>query len=147
MAKYKQGLFRPRNPNKYKGDPTNIIYRSSWELRCMMRFDEHPGVIEWSSEEVTVRYRDPISGRVRRYFIDFVVKMQDRDGNIKTVWIEVKPKAQTVPPKVQQKPTKSYLRAVETWGVNSAKWEAAKSVCEEMGYEFQILTEEHILGK
>ena len=23
--------YRPYNPEKYKGDPTNIIFRSSWE--------------------------------------------------------------------------------------------------------------------
>ncbi|NDB85179.1 MAG: head completion protein, partial [Alphaproteobacteria bacterium] len=27
-----KGKFNPKNPNKYKGDPTNIIYRSRWEL-------------------------------------------------------------------------------------------------------------------
>ena len=28
-----KGRYKPINPSKYKGNPTNIIYRSSWELK------------------------------------------------------------------------------------------------------------------
>ena len=37
-----QGKFRPKNPSKYKGDPTNIIYRSSWELTVFKYLDNNP---------------------------------------------------------------------------------------------------------
>lgn len=30
--KYKQGKYLLQNPEKYLGDPTNVIYRSSWEF-------------------------------------------------------------------------------------------------------------------
>ena len=30
-----KGLFKPLNPQKYKGNHKNIIYRSSWEKRFM----------------------------------------------------------------------------------------------------------------
>ena len=33
------GKFTPKNPSKYRGDPTNIIYRSSWERRVMNYLD------------------------------------------------------------------------------------------------------------
>ena len=32
----------------------------------------------------------------------------------------------------------------KTWGVNSAKWEAAKLYCKNKNWEFKILTEDHI---
>ena len=35
-----KGKFIPQNPKKYNGNPENIIYRSSWELRCMKWFDD-----------------------------------------------------------------------------------------------------------
>ena len=55
-----QGKFRPRNPSKYAGDPTNIIYRSHWELKLMSYLDKHTHVMKWSSEEVVIPYKSPI---------------------------------------------------------------------------------------
>ena len=48
FSKYK-GLFKPKNPKKYKGDPTNIIYRSSWEKQMMIYFDNNEHIVEWQS--------------------------------------------------------------------------------------------------
>ena len=45
-----KGKYNPKNPHKYKGDPTNIIYRSLWELKLMMYLDEHRDVVQWASE-------------------------------------------------------------------------------------------------
>ena len=41
---YYSGRFRPSNPGKYKGDPTNIIYRSSWEKKVMIWCDVNSNV-------------------------------------------------------------------------------------------------------
>ena len=65
MAPY-QGYFKPKNPHKYKGDPTNIIYRSSWELKLMKYLDERKDVVKWGSEEIIIPYRSPIDGRVHK---------------------------------------------------------------------------------
>src|SRR5210317_1245582 len=86
-----KGYFKPRNPSKYNGDPTNIIYRSSWEKRCMIYFDKNTNVIKWSSEEMFVPYKSPIDGRYHRYFPDFIIKIKNKLGLIETVMIEVKP--------------------------------------------------------
>ena len=72
MKTYK-GYFKPKNPKKYKGDPTNIIYRSSWECKLMIRLDEDPNVISWGSEEIIIPYRSPIDNKIHRYFVDFIV--------------------------------------------------------------------------
>lgn len=142
MTKYYNGRFKPKNPHKYKGDASNIIYRSSWELKLLLLLDSHPDVIRYSSEEIVIPYRSPIDGRMHRYFVDFYVKKRNHsDGKIEECLIEVKPKAQTVPPKVQNKPNKRYITEVQTWGVNSAKWHAATEYCKDRGWKFLVFTE------
>jgi hypothetical protein len=58
--------------------------------------------------------------------------------------LEVKPKIQTKPPDVQKRKTKRYINEVVTWGVNQSKWKAAEEYCLDRGWEFKILTEEHL---
>lgn len=146
MAKY-QGYFKPRNPQKYKGDPTNIIYRSRWELLVMSRFDIDPNVIWWSSEETIIPYRSPVDNRIHRYYVDFTARLNKPGGGTRTVLIEVKPYKQTQPPVITEgkKKSRRYVNEVMTWGVNSAKWKAARAYCKDRGFEFMVMTE-HELG-
>ena len=74
MSKFYQGRFKPDNPQKYKGDASNIIYRSGWELKLMRYLDKHPHVTRWNSEEIIIPYRSPIDGKMHRYFPDFYVE-------------------------------------------------------------------------
>jgi len=138
------GLFKPRNPSKYIGDYKNIVYRSSWECKVMDWLDRNPDVIAWGSEELTVPYKSPVDGRFHRYFPDFLIKLKTRDNKLKTLMIEVKPKKQTQPPAQQKRKTKQYINEVTTWGVNQAKWKAANEYCMDRGWEFKILTEDHL---
>lgn len=140
MPAFHQGKFKPRHPEKYKGNPTNIIYRSSWELRLMSYLDKHPDVIQWASEEMFVPYRSPIDNKVHRYFPDFIIKKK----NGETIMIEVKPASQVKPPTKKDKVTKRYIKEVYTFGVNQAKWEAAKQYCKNNGWKFQIITENEL---
>ena len=134
------GRFRPRFPKKYRGDPAKIIYRSSWEARCMNYFDLNENIVWWASEEVIVPYRDPF-GKVRRYFPDFIIRVNTREGTTKTIMIEVKPENQKNPPKIQKRKTKRYINEVVTYATNQAKWEAAEEYCSDRGWEFKVLTE------
>jgi hypothetical protein len=138
------GRFSPKNPKKYAGDPTKIIFRSLWELRVMKYLDENPNVIEWKSEEIAIPYISPVDNRRHRYFPDFIVKVRRSDGTTHTMMLEVKPKAQTVEPKTQKKKTKRYITEVMTWGVNSAKWSAAREYCTDKGWEFKLITEDNL---
>ena len=88
-SKYNQGRFHPQNPEKYKGDLQNIIYRSSWELKFMQWCDRNPNVIEYASEEFCIPYLSPIDGRVHRYFPDFIMKVKEQSGEIKKYIIEI----------------------------------------------------------
>lgn len=144
MARYIQGKFKPKNPHKYRGDVSNAIYRSSWELRLMTYLDTHPEIEWWASEELVIPYISPIDGKMHRYFTDFVVKK----SNGEVMVIEVKPAKQTAPPKIDTnlkgKPSKSFLKEVETWGINSSKWEAASDYCRKKGWKFVIMTEKDL---
>lgn len=144
MSKSYKGFFRPKNPSKYKGDPSGIVFRSSWELKFMLYLDAHPDVLEWSSEEFAIPYRSPVDGRIHRYFPDFWVKQKNVKGEVETIVVEIKPKKQTEPPVVQTRRTKRYINEVMTWGVNSAKWQAAEEYCNERKWKFRIFTEQHL---
>lgn len=144
---YKQGFFRPQNPSKYKGDATQIVYRSGWELRLMSYFDMHEDVIWWSSEEKIIPYRSPVDNKIHRYFPDFLINIKNKEGKTETVMIEVKPKSQTKEPKRPSKVTKKYINEVFTYGVNQNKWKAAEEFCADRGWRFMIMTEEEIFGK
>jgi hypothetical protein len=141
-----KGKYVPKNPSKYLGDPTKIIYRSSWERKLMVYCDMTEQVLTWGSEEVVVNYVSPIDGKVHRYFVDFVIEIEQPDKTTKVKLIEVKPKKQCSPPKPQQRVTRKYINEVKTWGVNSAKWESAKLYAEKRGWEFVILTEDNLFA-
>ena len=136
--------YKPVNPHKYIGDPTNIIMRSSWETRFAIWCDRNPAVLKWSSEETVVPYISPIDNKAHRYFIDFKIQVRKNDGSVKTYLVEIKPDSQTKPPVKPSRKTKRFLQEVMTWGVNEAKWKAAKNYAKDRGYEFIILTENHL---
>ena len=136
-----KGRFKPKFPKKYKGDPTNIIYRSSWELRVMKYLDTNENVLEWSSEEIAIPYKCPTDNRRHRYFPDFYVVARTMEGTTKTMLWEVKPAKETKEPKRRKKITRQYVTEVMTWGKNQAKWEACRSYCLDRGWEFRLLTE------
>lgn len=143
--KYYQGKFKPRNPQKYKGNPTNIIYRSSWELKFMNYCDLNENIITWQSEEFFIPYKSPLDNKYHRYFVDFYIKVQQKDGTIKEYLVEIKPKKQTQEPvKNPKRKTKYWINEVTTWGKNQAKWAAAREYCADRNWEFLILTEDNL---
>ena len=138
-----KGTFLPKNPSKYNGNSKNIIYRSNWELRVMKYFDDHPNVIWWASEELTIPYVSPIDNKTHRYFPDFIVKMRLKDGKLITYILEVKPLAQTKMP-VQRRKTKRFIQEAATYAINQEKWRAADLFCREHGWQFKVITEKEL---
>lgn len=142
-----KGKYRPQNPKKYKGDPANIVYRSLWEQKFMRYCDLNENVNQWQSEEFFIPYRSPLDNKFHRYFPDFFLKYTDKNGNKRTMVVEIKPKKEVEMP--EQNPTrrtKSWAYRVQTWVVNQAKWEAAKEYCADRNYEFKIMTEDDLYG-
>lgn len=136
-----KGRYRVANPSKYVGDPTQIVYRSLWELKFMKWCDNSPSVLEWGSEEFIIPYLSPVDQRIHRYFVDFYIKIQDRHGNIQRYLIEIKPKKFTQPPQKPSRVTARFLEEVRNWGINQSKWKSATEFCENRGWRFMVLTE------
>ena len=140
-----KGKYKPEYPKKYKGDPTNIIYRSLWERKFMRYCDLNESVHQWQSEEIIIPYKSPIDNRIHRYFPDFFIKYTDRNGKKRSVVIEVKPKRQLkMPEKNPRKRTKAWAHDVHNWVINQAKWKAAEEYCADRQYEFKIMTEDDL---
>ena len=142
MAKSYRGLYRPTNPKKYVGNTKQIVYRSLLERRFMRYCDLNQDILFWASEELPVRYYNPLDKKYHRYFPDFVVKTVNNDKYM----IEIKPSRQAVKPKPPKKKTKSYMRESFEYIKNQAKWQAAKSYCDDNGMQFKLITEKD-LGK
>tara|TARA_A100001011_G_scaffold248987_1_gene257311 strand:+ start:3307 stop:3744 length:438 start_codon:yes stop_codon:yes gene_type:complete len=138
-----KGKYKPSYPKKYKGDPTNVIYRSLWERKFMVYCDKNENVLEWSSEEIALPYKSPLDNRIHRYFPDFYIKV--KEGNkIQKYLIEIKPKKQVREPKIQTKKTRSYIYEVTEYAKNQAKWKSAQEFCEDRQWKFKIMTEDDL---
>jgi hypothetical protein len=136
-----KGRYRIENIKKYKGDISDVIYRSSWELKFMRWCDSNSSVLEWGSETVIIPYRSPVDNNVHRYFVDFYIKIQDKDKKILKYLIEIKPEKFTKPPPIPQKQTKRFIQEVFNYGINQSKWKAASTFCDDRGWKFLVLTE------
>ena len=140
MAKSYRGLYRPTNPKKYVGNTKQIVYRSLLERRFMRYCDLNKDILYWASEELPVRYYNPLDKKYHRYFPDFVVKTVNNDKYM----IEIKPSRQVKNPKQQKRKTKSYMRESFEYIKNQAKWQAAKSYCDDNGMKFKLITEKDL---
>ena len=140
MAKSYRGLYRPTNPKKYVGNTKQIVYRSLLERRFMRYCDLNEDILYWASEELPVRYYNPLDKKYHRYFPDFVVKTVNNDKYM----IEIKPSRQAIKPKPPKKKTKSYMRESFEYIKNQAKWQAAKAYCDDKGMQFKIITEKDL---
>ena len=139
-----KGKYYPSYPRKYKGDPTNIIYRSLWERKFMVYCDKNDNILEWASEEIAIPYRSPVDNRVHRYFPEFYMKVKERGGKIKRYEIEVKPAKQTKPPVKPKRQTKGYIREAYEYAKNQAKWKMAREFCADRQWEFKVVTEKEL---
>lgn len=133
-------IYKPIFPEKYAGNPTNIIMRSSWETRFATWCDKNPSVLKWSSEETVIPYRCPTDDRIHRYFIDFKITV----ATGKTYLVEVKPASQCKPPVYPGKQTQRYITESLTFVKNQAKWKAATEYAKDRGWEFKIITENEL---
>lgn len=138
MAKYAQGKFNLKNPEKYVGNRTPT-YRSGWEFAFMKFCDEHPAITQWASESVKIPYKNPLSGKYTIYVPDFFVVYADKNGKQRVELIEVKPENQTLKEK-----TGRSVQNQAHWILNQAKWEAARAWAKQNHVYFRIITEKDI---
>jgi hypothetical protein len=137
-----KGKYKLSNPSKYIGDPTKIIYRSLWEKSVMKFIEQDITVKKWASE-VPIKYINDLDGKVHRYFIDFYIEYIN--GTI--LLMEVKPAKQCIAPKEPKRKTQRYINEVATYITNCSKWKAAKKICTQNGFNFEIWDEHVIKSK
>jgi len=140
-SRFKQGIYVPKNPEKYVGDINKIRYMSSWELQTHSFFDNNTRVLRWASEEIAIPYMKPTDRRIHKYYPDYWVEYVNSNGEIIQEIIEVKPAAQTRAPRTN---SKHRLYEQLTFAVNNAKWEAAMAFCKQRNIKFRIVTENSI---
>lgn len=140
---FKKGLYRPQKPKKYIGRK-HPEYRSSWELHFYQWADRNPYVLEWAAEAVVVPYVSPLDNKIHRYYVDIILVLKERKGNVKYI-VEIKPYKQTLPPKPsKRKKQETLLHEQATYQVNQAKWEAASKWAKDNGYKFMVITEKEL---
>ena len=145
MSVPRKGKYKPKNPEKYRGDPRNIIYRSGWEREVMSWLDTRNDVVWWQSEEKCFWYRDELRKQNRRYFPDFIVNYKNKEGVMMTEMVEIKPYKQIIgPPENPKRRTKAWVNSVYTYITNKAKWEAAMKYCEDRGWSFRLVSEKEL---
>jgi len=136
--KFSQGIFNPKNPEKYIGRGS-IKYRSSWEFKFMNFLDTHPSIKQWASEAISIKYENPVANKTKSYVPDFLIIYEDTAGTRKGELVEIKPYKETTL-EAAGRSTKNQIQAV----VNQAKWKAAAEFCKRNGLQFRVLTENDI---
>jgi len=138
-----EGIYKPENPKKYIGDANQIVYRSLWERKMFRYCDTNEKILKWASEEIAIRYFNPVKKRVARYFPDIYIEYINKEGKKKKSLIEIKPAKETRPPKPGRR-TKNQLIAESLYAQNTAKWKAAEEFCLDNGWEWKIMTEKEL---
>ena len=122
------------------GDVTQIIYRSLLERKFMLYCDRNPDIVYWASDELPIRYFNPLDKKYHRYFPDFVVK------TIKgaKILIEIKPSRQCKRPKTPKKKTRAFMKESFMFIKNQAKWKAAEKYADDNNAKFKLITEKDL---
>lgn len=142
MRKNQKWQYEVKNPEKYRGDPTDVVARSKWELMVFDFLDRSKSVKAWSSEELIIAYRCKTDNRIHRYFVDLKIWLENR-----IVVVEIKPNYQIkMPVRKPNQRESSYLWECMTYVKNQSKWDEAKRYCARRGWTFQIW-DENVLTK
>lgn len=141
MANFAQGIFVPKNPQKYIGSH-RPKYRSGWEFTFMQFCDNNNSVLKWASEAIKIPYRHPLTGKMTNYIPDFFILYQNKSGQQIAEMVEIKPKKQSL---IESRKASAQDRMVVA--VNHAKWAAAKAYCKGAGLTFRVITEDDLFYK
>lgn len=138
MGKWAQGIYTPKNPQKYIGNH-KPRYRSGWELTFMTFCDTNNNILYWASEAMRIPYKHPVTGKPTIYVPDFFVVYENKFGKKVAEVVEIKPKKQSV---IESKVASAKDRIVVA--INHAKWASAKAYCQQQGFVFRVITEDDI---
>lgn len=142
IRRFRQGRFVCKFPEKYIGDPGNIIYRSQLEFNFFRYADFNKNIIKWGSENIIIPYYDKTTNKTRKYYIDIYIEYINSENKIDKAIIEIKPLSQVNPPNPRGK--NSNKRLLE-YIKNTCKWNAAKVYAKSKNINFHIFTEKELL--
>ena len=129
----------------------------------MSWLDVNKSIVKWGAECLRIPYQMThlLEGDLRikehSYFPDFYYEIKTSDGSIRTVVAEVKPKAdyndammfsesrfETPEGQISLKKLKSLEYKFKMAQKNYEKWQTMINWCNKKGYEFIIITEDHL---
>ena len=137
MAKYANGFYEMKNPQKYVGKK-QPYYRSSWELAMMNFCDNNANIQQWASEALHINYRNPFTGKNTIYVPDFLIVYVDKNGQKHGEVVEIKPLKETMMESAKSKRDKAMV------ALNTYKWDAARKFCAAQGLSFRVVNESDI---
>jgi hypothetical protein len=140
MPNFAQGIFVPKNPEKYVGKH-KPKYRSGWEMTMMLFLDSNPSILQWASEPIFIPYIHPLTGKKANYIPDFLVVYENKYKQRIAEIVEIKPKKQSL---IESRTASAKDRAIVA--VNHAKWAAAMIFCKRSGMTFRVITEDDIFA-
>jgi len=155
MYNNKVGMYKLIHPEKFvppidsfmcsfDESTMSVQYKSSLEKKAFRYCDANPHIVKFSVEPFNIKYISPKDGKQHRYFIDLFIEFSSGDKFL----VEIKSKGETIPPKKPSKNTTkaliNYQKALQTYAVNSAKWEAAREFSALNKMRFIILTEREL---
>ena len=160
---YNQGNYVPINKDKVikLNSYSGVYFRSSWEKKIMYWLDNNDKIIKWGAECMKIPYQmthfDNGDSKIKEhcYYPDFYYEMRLDNGVLKQVVVEVKPMKEynmvialnegklQVPEKGTKK-LKNFEYDLKMAYKNKNKWETMINWCNKKGYEFIIITEEHL---
>jgi hypothetical protein len=161
-SKYNGGNYIPINRDKVikLNDSGGVYYRSSWEKKIMTWLDLKSDIVRWGSECFAIPYQlthfnnGDVNLKSHTYYPDFYYEMQIPDGSIKRTVVEVKPMKEykmvqdlnegrlVIPTNLRR--MKNFEYDLKMAQKNSEKWKTVIKWCNKKGFDFIIITEEHL---
>ena len=161
-ARTLQGYYKVQNPQKYIGDPSGVIYRSSWEMKFCKWLDYSPSVLKWSSEPMCIKYWDRVSNmeknikerldnnnprnwKVRNYYTDFWLEINKGD-HIEKWFVEIKPAnklTKPIPPPINSslKQIRNFNMKAKEYLINEGKFSSLNEWAKKHDMLFYVFTE------
>lgn len=160
-SNYHQGNYLPKNKDKVLklNSEGGVYYRSSLEKKIMIWLDSNEKIRMWGAECMKIPYQlvhGDLNLSNHVYYPDFYYELKIDEFNVRKVVMEVKPMAEykmvsefmdgkiKVPDNATVKKLKNFEYSLKTCQKNAEKWKNMIKYCELKGWEFIIVTEEHL---
>jgi len=162
-SNYNQGNYIPKFKEKVLklNSLGGVFFRSSWEKKIMTWLDHNDKISIWGAECLKIPYQmthfDKGDTKIKEhsYYPDFYYEMKINETLTKKVVVEVKPQKEynmvlalnegrLEIPENRGKKLKNFEYDLKMAYKNKQKWDTMISWCQKKGFEFIIITEDHL---